>query len=40
MNAKKDRYAVRISEASYTEMQQEAIQDGVKEGGGSYACYS
>lgn len=32
MNARKDRYAVRISEASYAEMQQEALQDGVKEG--------
>ena len=32
MNAKKDRYAVRVSEASYAEMQQEALQDGVKEG--------
>lgn len=32
MNAKKDRYAVRISEASYAEMQEKALQDGVKEG--------
>lgn len=32
MNARKDRYAVRISEASYAKMQQEALQDGVKEG--------
>lgn len=27
MNARKDRYAVRISEASYTEMQEQAAYD-------------
>ncbi len=27
MNAKKDRYAVRISEVSYTEMQEQALRD-------------
>lgn len=32
MNAKKDRYAVRISEASYTEMQEQALRDGAKQG--------
>ena len=32
MNAKKDRYAVRISEASYTEMQEQALRDGAVQG--------
>lgn len=32
MNARKDRYAVRISEASYAEMQQKALQDGARQG--------
>lgn len=27
MNAKKDRYAVRISESSYIEMQEQALRD-------------
>ena len=32
MNAKKNRYAARISEASYTEMQEQALRDGAKQG--------
>ena len=32
MNAKKDRYTVRISEASYTEMQEQALRDGAVQG--------
>ncbi len=31
MNARKDRYAIRISETTCAEMQQEALQDGAKE---------
>ncbi len=32
MNTRKDRYAVRISEASYIEMQEQALRDGAKQG--------
>lgn len=32
MNAKKDHYAVRISESSYIEMQEQALRDGAKQG--------
>ena len=32
MNARKDRYAVRISESSYIEMQEQALRDGAKQG--------
>lgn len=37
MNARKNRYAVRISETSYAEMQQKALQDGARQGV-SYPC--
>ena len=32
MNTRKDRYAVRISESSYIEMQEQALRDGAKQG--------
>lgn len=32
MNTRKDRYAVRISESSYIEMQEQELRDGAKQG--------